>query len=159
MVETSDLLGANLEVRNEKGEIIFAMKRKDTYPPLYYLFEKHEDKMNDKEKKGFEQVWPLIKKGAAAMGFALHDMKEINEALQAQIKAVIESKEGKAAREKAAPGGDEKVFIKDISFKVYDHATGNLGTLTVGVSTMSAEGAKNISADNKPKQKGLFEDA
>lgn len=151
MSEFSGLLGANLELRNSKGEIIFAMKRKTEYPPIYYIFEKHEDRMNEEEKEGFEKAWTLMRAAAAMMGFRLHDMREISDALEAQIKAVMETEEGKAALKKVDPGGDEKVFIKDISFKVFDHASGTLGTLTVGVSTMSAEGAKNISTDNKQR--------
>ncbi len=150
MSEISGILGANLELRNEKGEIIFAMKRKTKYPPIYYIFEKHEDRMNDEEKEGFEKAWAMIKVASAMMGYRLHDMREITDAMEAQLKAVMETDEFKKASKKVDDGGDEKAFIKDIHFKVFDHATGTLGTLTIGISTMSAEGVKNIT-DNEQR--------
>ncbi len=138
MIDPSDLMGANLEVYNSKGEVIFAMKRKDKYPPTYYIFETHEDKMDGEDDRAkFDQVFTVIKMVAARIGFPFYDMKEINDALQAQMKAVMETEAAKEATKKVDESGEQ--FIKDISFKVFDHAKGTINTLTVGVSLYSAK--------------------
>lgn len=135
MGEMSDLLGSNLAVHNSKGEVIFSMKRKDKYPPPYYIFEKHEGRMTDEEKENFKEPWSLIKAAAARMGFPLYDMREISDGVEAQIKAVMETDEFKEATKKVDEvDGDDLMFVKDIKFKVFDHAKGTINTLTVGVN-------------------------
>lgn len=142
MVEYSDLLGASIEVRNKKGEVIFAMKRKDTWGPTYYLFEKHEDRAGTEEEKvKLNRAVAGIAAMSRIAGFPLYDVAEINDALRSKTKAIMESEEGKAAQKLVNEGGGEvlesgirRVFIKDVSFNIFDHATGRLNELTVGVS-------------------------
>jgi len=130
MIEPSDLLGPNLTVHNSEGEVIFALKRKDKYPPTYYIFEKHEDRMDEDGKRKLDEAWSMISGMAGRIGFPLYDMKEINDAIEAQMKAVSETDEFKEAMKKT----DDLAFVKDISFKIFDHGTGSINTLTVGVS-------------------------
>jgi len=149
VIDPSDLMGANIELRNSKGEIIFAMKRKDTHGPTYYIFETHEDRMDsDEDRAKFEQAFTVIKAAAAHIGFPFYDMKEINDALQAQMKAVMETDDFKEASKKVDEGDVDKKgwsFVKDVSFKVFDHATGSIHTLTVGVNLMDM--TKDVGAD------------
>ena len=143
MSDFSDLLGPNLTVRNSKGEVIFAMKRKDKYPPMYYIFEKHEDRMDEEEKKKFDMMWPVMTGAAVVLGLPLYDMREIGDGMEAQVKTIMKTDEYKQAMKGADEG--ELVFVKDINFKIFDHATGNINTLTVGVNL------KNVSMDNGPE--------
>lgn len=139
----SGLLGPSLVVHNSKGEVIFSMKRKDKYPPMYYIFEKHEDKMSEEEKEKFKQAWAMISGLAGLMGLPLYDMREISDGMEAQVETIKKTDEYKEAMKKADSG--ELVFVKDISFKLFDHATGNINTLTVGVNL------KDVSVDNGPE--------
>ncbi|KKL91974.1 hypothetical protein LCGC14_1889350 [marine sediment metagenome] len=98
MTEYSDLLGPSIEVRNDKGEVIFAMKRKDTWGPTDYLFEKHEDRAGTEEDKAkLNEVVAGIAAMSRMAGFPLYDIGEINEALSSEKASVMESPEGKAA--------------------------------------------------------------
>ena len=161
MTEYSDLLGPSIEVRNDKGEVIFAMKRKDTWGPTDYLFEKHEDRAGTEEDKAkLNEVVAGIAAMSRMAGFPLYDIAEINEALSSEIAAVMESPEGKAAQKLVDEGrgelqdGVRRSFIKDVSFNVFDHATGDINELTVGISaagkgTLESLGlGKDVGADN-----------
>lgn len=162
MTEYSDLLDPNIEVRNDKGEVIFAMKRKDTWGPTYYLFEKHEDRAGTEEEKAkLNRVVVGIAAMSKIAGFPLYDVREINDALGSHIAVVMESEEGKAAQKlvddgkgELLEGGMRRVFIKDVSFNVFDHATGEINELTVGISA-AAKGSleslglgKDVGTDN-----------
>ena len=162
LVEYSDLLGAGIEVRNDKGEVIFAMKRKDTWGPTYYLFEKHEDRAGTEEDKAkLNRAVAGIAAMSRMAGFPLYDIKEVNEALSSRMDAVMKSEGGKAAQKLVDGGGGEqlesgmrRVFIKDVSFNVFDHATGKINELTVGISA-AAKGSleslglgKDVGTDN-----------
>ncbi len=162
MTEYSDLLGPSIAVRNDKGEVIFAMKRKDTWGPTYYLFEKHEDRAGtEEEKANLNRAVAGIAAMSRVAGFPLYDIREINDALGAKTKTIMESPEGKAAQKLVNEGGGEvlesgmrRVFIKDVTFNVFDHATGRLNELTVGISAAAKESVeslglgKDVGADN-----------
>ena len=152
-IEYGDLIAPSIEVRNEKGEVIFALKRKDKYPPTYYLFEKHEDRMNDEEKQATKEAWEAISTVAGLIGFPLYDLREITDGLTAKAKAVMESKKGKAAQKKADETGED-TFVEDVTFKVFNHSTGDIDNLTVGVSARKAPdvGADNGQKDNQEAQ-------
>ncbi len=156
------MLGPSIEVRNDKGEVIFAMKRKDTWGPTYYLFEKHEDRAGTEEEKAkLNRAVAGIAAVSRVAGFPLYDIKEINDAMEAKTKAIMESPEGKAAQKLVNEGGGEvlesglrRVFIKDVSFNVFNHADGKLNELTVGISA-AAKGSlealglgKDVGTDN-----------
>ncbi len=136
-VEYGDLMSSSIEVRNDKGEVIFAMKRKDKYPPTYYLFEMHKDRMNEKEKAAADEAFESISTMAGRMEFALYDLREIADALTAKGKVVMESEKGTAAQKKADESGED-VFVEDVSFKIFDHATRQINTLTVGINARKA---------------------
>ena len=136
-MEYSELMGPTLEVRNEKGEVIFAMKRKDKYPPTYYIFEMHKDRMNEEEKKATDMVFEEMATVAGLIGFALYDMREITDALTAKAKAVMGTEKGKAAQKKADESGED-VLVEDVSFNIFDHGTKEINTLTVGISARKA---------------------
>ncbi len=136
-IEYGDLMSPSVEVRNDKGEVIFALKRKDKYPPTYYLFEMHKDRMNEEEKKASDEAFGAISTVAERIGFPLYDLREITDALTAKAKAVMGSEKGKAAQKKADESG-ENVFVEDVSFKIFDHSTGKINSLTVGINAMKA---------------------
>lgn len=126
-------MDANLEFTNEAGEIIFTMKRKDNYNSLYYLFEKHEDKMSSEDKQKFEMAWDFITMAAALMKIPLYDSNELVEGIMGMAKSILESEEGEHAMDKADNTG-ERVLVRDIDIKIFDHGTGRIDNLTVGIS-------------------------
>jgi len=132
-LEYSGLMDANLEFTNEDGEIIFTMKRKDNYNSLYYLFEKHEDKMSSEDKQKFEMAWDFITMAAALMRIPLYDSNELVEGIMGMAKSILESEEGEHAMDKADNAG-ERVLVRDIDIKIFDHGTGRIDNLTVGIS-------------------------
>ena len=132
-LEYSGLMDANLEFTNEAGEIIFTMKRKDNYNSLYYLFEKHEDKMSSEDKQKFEMAWDFITMAAALMKIPLYDSNELVEGIMGMAKSILESEEGEHAMDKADNAG-ERVLVRDIDIKIFDHGTGRIDNLTVGIS-------------------------
>jgi len=132
-LEYSGLMYANLEFTNEAGEIIFTMKRKDDYNSLYYLFEKHEDKMSSEDKQKFEIAWEIITMAAALMRIPLYDSNELIDGIAGRAKSILESEEGEHAMEKADKMG-EKVLVRDIDIKIFDHGTERIDNLTVGIS-------------------------
>ncbi|KKN06179.1 hypothetical protein LCGC14_1079860 [marine sediment metagenome] len=145
MTEFSDLIGANLVVRNDEGKIILAMKRKDTWGPTYYLFEKYEDRVTTEEgRQKLEEAMIGLGILASKFGFPLYDTKEINEGLAAKLMAVMESKEGKAAQEKANEGDEDRVFIKDVLIRVFNHATKDIDELTIGISAASKGSVESL---------------
>jgi len=132
-LEYSGLMDANLEFTNEAGEIIFTMKRKDNYNSLYYLFEKHEDKMSSEDKQKFEMAWDFITMAAALMKIHLYDSNELVDGIRGMAKSILESEEGEHAMEEADKMG-ERVLVRDIDIKIFDHGTGRIDNLTVGIS-------------------------
>ena len=162
MTEYSDLLGPSIVVRNDKGEVIFSMKRKDTWGPTYYLFEKHEDRAGTEEDKAkLNRAVAGIAAMSKIAGFPLYDIREINDALEGKTKPIMESPEGKAAQKLVDEGGGEelpsgirRVFIRDVTFAIFNHANGEIDELTVGISA-AAKGSleslglgKDVGADN-----------
>lgn len=111
-----ELLGADLQVRNEKGDLIFSLKRKgEKYGSIYYLFELRWDRMKPEELIKFNIAWKIIKKTAADMGFPLYDIEEIRMKAKEKMKTL---------KERSA----------NFSVEVLDHATGKTNVLTLGIS-------------------------
>ena len=131
--EYSGLMDANLEFKNNAGEIIFKMKRKDNYGSLYYIFEKYEDKMSSEDKQNFEMGWEIITMAAAFMGIPLYDSNELIEGIMGRAKILLDSEDGERAMEEADKTG-ENVLVRDIDVKIFNHGTGQINNLTVGIS-------------------------
>jgi len=132
-LEYSGLMDATLEFTNEDGEIIFTMKRKDNYNSLYYLFEKHEDKMSSENKQKFEMAWDFITMAAALMKIPLYDSNELIDGITGKAKIVMISEDAERAMQEADNTG-ERVLVRDIDIKIFDHGTGRIDNLTVGIS-------------------------
>lgn len=124
---------ANMEFTNEAGEIIFRMKRKDNYGSLYYLFEKHEDKMSSEDKQNFANAWEIITMAAELMRIPLYDTNELMDGLLGRAKIVLTSEDAERAMEKADKTG-ETVLVRDIDIKIFNHGTGLIDNLTIGIS-------------------------
>jgi len=124
---------ANIEWKNASGEVVFRMKRKEDWGPTYYVFEKNMDVLSDKERAKFEEGWEEISWAAGLLGFLLFDSREIMDAVQAQIKIVMESEDAKRAMAEADETG-ELVLVRDIDISLYDHGTKQITSLTIGIS-------------------------
>ncbi len=132
-LENSGLLYADMVYKNKDGGIVFSMKRKEGYGSLYYIFEKNEDIMTSYEKEQFAKAFEVIAMGAAHMGFPLYDSRELMDGVTGQIQVLLRTKEAKRAMKKADKTG-KIVLVRDIDVKVFDHATGRINNLTVGIS-------------------------
>ena len=132
-LETTGLLHATMELKNKSGEIIFKMKRKDDYGSLFYVFEKNEDLMSSEEKENFAKAFELISISAAYMGTPLYDSKELIEGIAGKTQILLRTRAAERARKKADKTG-KTVLVRDIDIKVFDHATGRINNLTVGIS-------------------------
>ena len=132
-IEHSGLLDANMVFKNKDGEIVFSMKRKDNYDSLYYIFEKKEENMTAEEIPEFEKAFKVIVSGARMFGIPIYDSEELFDGVSGMTQVVLRSKEALRAVEKANKTG-KVTLVKDVDIKVFDHATGKIGTLTVGIS-------------------------
>lgn len=73
----TELLNPTTIWKNQKGEVVFALKRKAKYGPVYYIFEKHLENMDTVDRVKFEQVWKLVKMKAHDADVALYDVEEM----------------------------------------------------------------------------------
>ena len=112
----------------DTGKPILELKRKDMADyggeGVYYIFKVYERKMSTEEtrRKLLDLGLPLIKFLARRMEIPLYDFDEITERSQ---EAMV-----KLLREEA----DIESKKVDVEIEVMDQGTGNLHTLTVGVS-------------------------
>uniref|UniRef100_A0A6M3LU89 Uncharacterized protein n=1 Tax=viral metagenome TaxID=1070528 RepID=A0A6M3LU89_9ZZZZ len=132
--EQEGILGASMRWANKKGETAFEMKRKDKYGDPYYIFKIYKDHFNEEQRKGWPAVWALIRMNAAKLGLPLYDYREIADAVYAQLNLIARTPESRRAQRKVDETGDT-VFVQDITIKVFDHATGRINDLTLGIST------------------------
>jgi len=131
--EYSDLMHPNMEYSTKSGEVFFTMKRNDEWGPTYYIFDLNEEVLSDDEKTKFKEAWSIIKMGAKVCGIKLFDSVEIKEALQAKIKEVMTSED--AERDMAETDETrEIILVRDIDISLFDHGTGRVISLTLGVS-------------------------
>lgn len=134
------ILSPTIRYFNKEGKTAFEMKKKgEKYGELYYIFRVYKENFTEEQLKEWPVAWALIKAIAAIRGIPLHDFDEITEALEANVRRILETSEGKKAQEKANKT-DKVVFIKDIKIKVFDHATGEINTLTIGISASPVSG-------------------
>lgn len=152
-LEYSGLLYPTLEGRNEKG-VFFRMKRKDEWGPTYYVFEKNMELLSKDEKKEFDEVWKLITDYAGKSGINLYDNAEIMEAVQSQMTKVMKSEDAKRALKKANEIGaveiEDRVLVRDIEIRLFDHGTGRINSLTIGISVLAGSRAPG-STENTPQ--------
>lgn len=135
-LEYTGLLYPNLEWKNASGDVIFKLKRKEDWGPIYYVFEKRLEFLSDEERTRFDVGWDFISMVAGKAGFKLFDSAEIMEAVEAQIKIVLESEDAKRAMAEADKTG-EITLVRDIDISLFDHGTGKITSLTVGISVPS----------------------
>ena len=109
------------------------MKRKEEWGPTYYVFEKNLEFLSDEEKTRFDLGLEFISMVAGKAGFKLFDSAEIMEAVEAQIKKVLESEDAKRAMAEADETG-ELILVRDIDISLYDHGTKQITSLTIGIS-------------------------
>ena len=113
--------------------MVFKLKRKEEWGPTYYIFEKNLEVLSDEEKIRFDLGWDFITWAAVKTGFKLFDNAEIMEAVEPQIKLVLESEDAKRAMAEADETG-EIVLVRDIDISLYDHGTKQITSLTIGIS-------------------------
>ncbi len=135
-LEYSGLMYPNLEWKNASGDVILKLKRKEDWGPVYYVFEKNLEFLSDEERTRFDADWDFISMVAGKAGFKLFDSAEIMEAVHAQLKAVLESEDGKRAMAEADETG-EITLVRDIDIRLYDHGTRRITSLTIGISVPS----------------------
>ena len=109
-----------IEVRNKKGDLVLTLKRKDKYETLYYLFEIHQENLDDEE--GFYEAWEGIKSFSRMMEIPLYDAEEVTVKVNQAI--------GKLLAE-----GVSLEKPHDITITIRDEATGSTNRLVIGVST------------------------
>jgi len=126
----------NIEYSTKSGDVFFKIKRKDEWGPTYYVFELNEELLSDEEKTKFKEAWSIMKMGARVCGIKLFDSTEIMDALQAKIKEVLESDDAERAMAEADETG-EIVLVRDIDISLFDHGTGRVTSLTLGISVPS----------------------
>jgi len=129
----TEILDPTMYWMNEKKEVVFAIKRKGLLGPVYYIFEKHEDRIDPKNRDKFHDFWELIRYTAKKIGIPLYDV--------AEMKLLYKKATDKYVKEtgKVPPDYPEQV---DISVPVYDHASETLHHIVIGVSKMKAEEAE-----------------
>ena len=132
-MEFSGLMFANIEWKTASGEVVFRMKRKEEWGPTYYVFEKNLDVLSEEERAKFEEGGEAISGAAGLIGISLFDSREIMEAVEPQIKKVIQSEDAKRAMAEADKTG-EFVLVRDIDISLYDHGTKKITSLTIGIS-------------------------
>lgn len=113
-------ISGGLVWRTEEGKIVFQMKRIDYQGKgdIYYIFTAHRENMDEEAQPRFdEEVFPMVCGMAKELGIALYDAQEISERLSEACKNELEW-EGQ----------------KDFNIKLYDHASGEIHTITHGVT-------------------------
>jgi len=135
-LEYTGLMYPNIEWKTASGDVFFSMKRKEDWGPTYYVFEKNIDLLSDEDRAKFEEGWEEISWAAGLMGFRLFDSREIMDAVEAQIKIVMESEDAKRAMAEADETG-ERVLVRDIDISLFDHGTRKINSLTVGISILA----------------------
>ena len=144
-VEYTGLMYPNIEWKTASGDVFFKLKRKEEWGPTYYVFEKNEEFLSDEEKPRFKDGWEFISMVARLIGFKLFDHAEIMEAVEPQIKKVLESEDGRRAMAEADETGD-LVLVRDIEISLFDHGTREITSLTIGISVppRASESIENI---------------
>ena len=127
------ILSPTMRFSNSEGKTTFEMKRKDKYGDVYYIFRVYKENFGDEALKEWPAAWTLIRTLATNMGIPLFDYNEITEALNQKFEILAKTPGGRKAQEKANKTG-KVVFIKDVEIKVFDHATGEIHTLTIGIN-------------------------
>ena len=126
-------MGSNFQMANEKGEIVFEMKRKEPRGPdgkaeIYYIYQIHEEHMDADQSFGFHKVFKeQILVAARLMGIGMFAYVEIAERANEQFM--------KMAKAGNIPDGRQV----DVTIEVYNHATDELVNLVVGISTKKVE--------------------
>lgn len=122
-------VGANFQMANEKGELVFEMKRKTPRRPdgtteCYYIFQTHEKNMSKEQLKQFNKVFnEKILFAAKLMDIGMFAYQEIAERAHEQVMKMYKAD--------TIPG-EEQV---DVKIEIFNHATGELADLIVGIST------------------------
>jgi len=112
-----------LAVKNKKGEILFALKRKEEGDRLYYLFELHLDKETDPEKREqLKEVWEKSKAIARILDIPLYNVEEITNEVFEVMKR------------------QKKQDLEELPLIVLDHATGERDILIINARVRDIKG-------------------
>jgi len=114
------------------------MKRKEYGSSLYYIFQIFEDRVPKEDKQKFRRMVGSVKKMAGRMGMPLYDHVEISEALEAILPRMVKEPEAIILQRKVDET-DENQFYKDININIFDHGTGKIRTLELGISMAPKE--------------------
>lgn len=124
-----DLVGAGFVFADrETGKIVFEMKKKDQADyggeGIYYIFKIYEENFSDIDAKDIwmHDAWPTIKAAAGMLGVGLFELDEMGERMREQV--------GKLLDDPRTLRGEQV----DVKIEVMDHATGDIGSLVIGVT-------------------------
>lgn len=131
--EYSGLLYADRVFRNEHGKPVLSIKRKDGYDSLYYIFEIQEENLTPKSKIAVNDTLNFMKESLKAADIPLFDSQELTDGIRAVISTVLTSKEAEKAIKKATKTR-KLTLVKDVNVMVFNHATGKISSLTMGIS-------------------------
>jgi len=132
-IEFSGLLHPNIEWTTESGEVFFSLKRKDEWGPTYYIFDLNLELLPDEDKTKFDEAWEIMKIAAIACGIKLFDTVEIQAAVITRVKEILKSEDAEKAMAEADKTG-EITLVRDIKISLFDHATGQVTSLEIGIS-------------------------
>jgi len=141
--EYSGLMYADIEWKTEDGQVFFSMKKKSDWGPTYYVFEKNLDVLPEEERAKFEEGFIEIARMAGIIGIRLYDSREIMDAVQSKMRELMDSTDWEKA-EKEAETSKENVLVKDIKISLFDHGTGEIEGLTIGISVPSKSEKERI---------------
>jgi len=118
-MKQSEIVGAGTVLRNKDGELIFSIKRKESFGD-YFIFEIHWDRMGD-GKEDFELIWKKMKAHAKSLDVVLFDIDEIGREMEAAVML---------AGTDHPEGHDNST---DVQIAVTNHADGTVHSLFVGM--------------------------
>ena len=116
-----NLLYPTMAVKTKKGVVFYRHKNKHNED--YFLFELDESLIEDDTLKlKWAEAWEIILQAAASVGIGFFDIEEVTIGVEQAVKDL----------------GVTDVEGVDVTISLMDHATREMTTLTVGVSTVAA---------------------
>ena len=119
--------GTNFQMANKKGDIVYEMKRTELLGPdgkiaeTYYIFKIHEQHMSKEELESFNKGFQEILLAAKMMTIGMFSFLEISERANEQANKMERS--GNITEEE-----------QDVKIEIFNHATGDLVDMTIGLS-------------------------
>ena len=123
MLSDMMLLSPTIEVKGRNEKPIFSLKRKgEKYGQLYYIFKTYEENCQPDELEKIKEVIRLMKDAAAITELPLYNIDEIAQSVNEVVKKNPE-------------------LSGDITIEVFNHATGEMHDLILGITKRRRESA------------------